>query len=308
MANIIDLQIQSTASDGKNTPRELVSMAQKTGLEVMALTDHDTVAGLEEALAAGQELGIRVIPGIEISAEEHGVHILGYGIDYRDPKLLEITARFKEERTERAKKILNNLKTNEGFIVEWEDVLREAKDAATITSPHVVYAVINRKENQEKLSRDGVKNKQDFYEKYLADSGPNEVKREHFSAQQAIELIHSLGGVAIWSHPAIHFLKNYDQLEKFLTELLAWKIDGLEVFSPSHTEDDVEFLTGLVQKYFLLRTAGSDFHASDPASKPNELGLHSAQNVGDFNTYGFSTDDIIPRLDDALARWRAQAN
>lgn len=304
--NTFDLQIQSTASDGKHTPRDLVEMAKRGGVGIISITDHDTVAGVSEALELGNELKVRVIPGIEISVEEHGAHILGYGIDHTNKQLQEFAARFKEERSTRAKNILENLKKNEGFFIEWEDVLREVGNAAAITSPHLVYAVMKRQENQEKLSRDGVRSKQDFYERYLAEGGPNEVKREHFSARQAIELIHGLGGAAVWSHPAVHFERNYDGLEKFLTELTEWKIDGVEIFSPSHTEDDMEFLEGLAQKYHLLRTAGSDFHAAEPPSEPNERGLRSAVKIGDYETFGFSTDAIVPKLDLAIAHWRAQ--
>ncbi len=305
--NTFDLQIQSTASDGKHTPRDLVVMAKRDGVGIISITDHDTVAGISEALESGNELKVRVIPGIEISVEEHGAHILGYGIDHTRKQLQEFTARFKEERSARAKKILENLKKNESFFIEWEDVLREVGSAAAITSPHLVYAVMKRQENQEKLSRDGVASKQDFYKRYLAEGGPNDVKREHFSARQAIELIHAIGGAAVWSHPAVHFERNYDGLEKFLVELVERKIDGVEIFSPSHTEDDMEFLEGLARKYHLLRTAGSDFHATEPPSEPNERGLKSAVRVGDYETFGFSTEDIVPKLDENIARWRAQA-
>lgn len=297
----IDLQVQTTASDGKHTPLEVTEMAQKNGVEIIAITDHDTVAGIEEALAAGSSLGIKVIPGIEISVEENGAHILGYGIDHKSRQLKEFTDRFKRERVTRLKKITENLKRNEGFLVEWEDVLKEAGNAVALTSPHLVYAVMRRPENQEKLARDGVKSKQDFYAKYLVPGGPNDESREHFSAKQAIDLIHDLGGIAAWSHPAVHFRGDYDALEKFLIELISWKIDGVEVFSSAHTEDDVEFLEGLTQKYRLLITGGSDFHDAGK-HEPNDQGLHSADTVGDFQTYGFSLEEAVSKLDAAMQK------
>ncbi len=300
--NTIDLQIQTAASDGKHTPRECVQMAKEQELRVIAITDHDTVAGVEEALRAGAEFEVRVIPGIEISVEEEGAHILAYGFDYQSDELGRAVKRFVEERISRAKKIMENLKRNEGFLVEWQDILKEAGSASTITSPHIVYAVMKRPENREKLARDGVNVKQKFYERYLAEGGPNNVRREHFSAKQAIELIHKLGGVAIWSHPAIHFKKDCEGLENFLKELISWGIDGLEVFSPSHNEDDVEFLEGLKAKYNLLRTAGSDFHEAGDHPSDKETGLHSARSVGDYETYGFSTEDIVFKLDEAVEK------
>lgn len=300
--NIIDLQIQTTVSDGKHTPREVVEMAKTNGVEVISVTDHDTVDGVAEALRAGRELDVRVIPGIEISVEERGAHILGFGMDYQSQVLRDFTASFKEGRIVRIKKIMENLKVNEEFLVEWEDVLKEAGEATTITSPHLVYAVMKKVENKAKLERDGVVGKQDFYRRYLAPDGPNDQKREHFSASQAVQLMHDTGGIAVWSHPAIHFPGDYEGLEDFLKDLLSWGIDGVEVFSPSHTEDDVEFLEGLAKKYSFLRTAGSDFHEAGDHPSDSQTGLHSARGVGDYPTYGFSTEGIVEKLDEVLKK------
>ena len=298
----IDLQVQTTASDGRHTPREATKMAQEHGVEVIAITDHDTVGGVEEALIAGSEYGVRVISGVEMSVEDQDSHVLGLGIDHKNEKLCAELEKFKNDRAENLKKTVENLRRNEGFVVEWEDVLRQTKDSATaITSPHVVYAVMARPENKEKLDRDQVKSKQDFYERYLKPEGPNLSRRKHISTKDAIELLHQAGGLAIWSHPILHFRGKYDDLENFLKELISWGIDGLEVFSSAHTEDDVEFLEGLSQKYHLLATAGSDFHEAGKHA-PNEHGLHSADTVGDFKIYGFSIEGIMPALEAALAK------
>lgn len=298
----IDLQVQTTASDGKHTPTEVVKMAKEYGVRVMAITDHDTVGGVEEALLAGNEYGVRVISGVEMSVEDQDSHILGLGIDHKNEKLCAELEKFKSDRAENLKKTMKNLRRNEGFVVEWEDVLRQTKDSATaITSPHVVYAVMSRPENKEKLEQDQVKSKQDFYERYLKSGGPNLARRKHISAAYAIELLHQAGGLAIWSHPALHFQEKYEDLENFLKELISWGIDGLEVFSSAHTEDNVEFLQTLAVKYNILRTAGSDFHEVGKHAS-NEQGLHSADTVGDFQTYGFSIEDIISKLDEAMRK------
>ncbi len=300
--NIIDLQVQTTASDGKHIPREVVRMAKENGVEIVAITDHDTVGGVEEAMLAGSEYGVRVISGVEMSVEEKDSHILGLGIDHKNEKLLAELEKFKSDRAENLKKTTENLRENEGFVVEWEDVLRQTKDSATaLTSPHVVYAVMSRPENKEKLDRDWVKSKQDFYERYLKPEGPNLSRRKHISAKDAVELLHQAGGLAIWSHPALHFRGKYGDLEIFLKELISWGIDGLEVFSSAHTEDDAEFLQTLAGKYNILRTAGSDFHEAGKHA-PNEQGLHSADTMGDFQTYGFSIKDIVPKLDEAVRK------
>lgn len=318
--NTFDLQIQSTASDGKHAPAEIVVMAREERIEVIAITDHDSVGGVAEAQKAGKEAGVRVIPGIEMSVEEHGAHILGYGLNSEHPKLLEELRIFHQGRIEGAKQMLENLK-RAGFVVEWEDVEKQAR--GVVARPHLARAVLARAENKEKLG--SVSNVHDFIEAYLTDDSPNYVKRGHISAKDGIALIHGAGGVAVWSHPAIHFRPvksrsapasgvaaqaehishdvgtNYEALEEFLKSLIEWGIDGLEVFNPSHTEDDAEYIQNMATRYRLLRTAGSDFHekGEHPA---NEQGLHSARILGDYETYGFDVSDVIARLDEAMQR------
>lgn len=301
--NIFDLQIQSVASDGAHTPAEIVQMARDAGVLTIALTDHDTVAGVAEALEAGRASGVRVIPGIEMSVEEHDIHILGFGIDIANAELLAALEAFRESRIEGAKKMVENLRAYEGFAVEWGDVEREAVRSATVTRPHIVSAVMKRPENKEKLAQDGVTTKQDFFKKYFSNESRNYVRRGHIAAKDAIQLIHQAGGVAVWSHPPIpDFQKDgYDELEKFLESLRSWGLDGLEVFSASHREDDVEFLYGLAEKYRLLKTGGSDFH--EKGDHPVfDGGLHSARRIGDFEAYGFPAEDILPQLFEAIEK------
>ena len=299
MVNTFDLQIQSTASDGRHTPSEIVSMAREQGLLVIALTDHDTVAGVAEALEAGRRNYLRVIPGIELSVEEHGAHLLGFGIDYTNPVLLDRLEEFRKSRMEGARQMVKNLQ-RAGFTVSWEDVERQAT-GAVVARPHIARAIIKRPENKEKLG--SAETAYDFIEKFLSDESPNYVRRSHIGASDAIALIHRAGGVAVWSHPAIHFENDYEGLERFLKELIQWGIDGIEAFNPSHTEDEVILLHGLAEKYMMLYTGGSDFH--ERGEHPTDArGLHSARTLGDFETYGFPTEDIIPRLDEAMERRR----
>ncbi|MDP3779261.1 MAG: PHP domain-containing protein [bacterium] len=294
--NTFDLQIQTTASDGTHTPADIIIMAKENNLSVIAITDHDTVGGVQEALDAAKDSGVRVISGIEMSVEEHGLHILGFGIDYTNLHLLEKLEEFKEGRIQGAKQMAENLKAA-GFVVEWSDVEKEAT-GSVFARPHLARAVLKRPENKEKLG--AVANVHDFIDMYLSNESPNYVHRSHISAKDAIALIHDAGGVAVWSHPAIHFRNDYDGLEKWLQEMITWGIKGLEVFNPSHTEDDAEFLLGLCSKYHLLRTAGSDFHEKAEHSADPVSGLHSARRLGDFETYGFVIDDIISGLDEAM--------
>ncbi len=304
MVNTFDLQIQSTASDGRHTPSEIVSMAREQGLLVIALTDHDTVAGVAEALEAGRRNYLRVIPGIELSVEEHGAHLLGFGIDYTNPVLLDRLEEFRKSRMEGARQMVKNLQ-RAGFTVSWEDVERQAT-GAVVARPHIARAIIKRPENKEKLG--SAETAYDFIEKFLSDESPNYVRRSHIGASDAIALIHRAGGVAVWSHPAIHFRDNYEELERFLKQLIEWGIDGIEVFNASHTEDDVEFLHGLAQKYMILRTGGSDFHEKGEHAADSR-GLHSARFVGDYGRHGFPTDGVTAALDSAMKKrqeWRGR--
>jgi predicted metal-dependent phosphoesterase TrpH len=298
--NRFDFQTHTTASDGRHSPAEVAAMAKEHGLDAIAITDHDTVAGLEEALKAGEKFGVRVIPGIEISAEEKGAHLLGYGIDRFNSPLRDALELSRKSRIEGAERIVENLK-NAGFIVEWEDVLREAATASVIARPHLARAVIGRVENKEKIQ--GISSPHDFIEKYLTNESPLYVHRAHISGRDAINLIHGAGGAAVWSHPILEFRRKPDGLEVFLKKLIEWGLDGMEVFNPSHTEDDAEMIEGLCRKYGMCRSAGSDFHEQGEHPADSITGLHSARFPGDYETYGFSVDDILFRLEEAMAKY-----
>ena len=301
--NKIDLQIQSTASDGAHNPREIVGMARERGVQVIALTDHDTIAGIPEALmAAGEIGGLRVIPGIELSVAEHRAHILGFGIDYRSERLLSELQLFRERRESAARKMAENLQ-QAGFVLEWEDVLVQAK-GDIVARPHLARAVLAREENIEKLG--GISTVHEFIQGYLKEENSNYVGREHMSAKDAIALLHTAKGIAVWAHPALSFPEDYDGLEDFLKLMLEWGLDGIESLNPAHTEDDVEFLQGMVAQYKLLWTAGSDFHeASKPTSEDTEKHAHGGgRAIGDYQTYGFVTDEVVAKLDEAMGKYR----
>ncbi|TSC73966.1 MAG: phosphotransferase domain-containing protein [Parcubacteria group bacterium Gr01-1014_44] len=290
--NKIDLQIQSTASDGKYAPAKLVEMAKENGLDTISITDHDTVGGVKEAADKGRELDIRVIPGIEMSVhlDKKELHILGYGIDIENLRLLDNLAHFQDDRIRRMRRIVENLQKI-GFKITFEDVLKQAK--GTMARPHVAMAAMANPENKPLLV--GINSVHDFIENYLVPGKPGYADREYVPAKEAIELIHGAGGVAVWSHPAIHF-DNFDQLEEALQKMISFNIDGLEAFSPSHTKENAEKLLELAKKYELIFTAGSDFHQETP-NRETPDGQRPAQTVGDFDTFGYNTDSVIPELE-----------
>lgn len=286
-----DFQIQTTASDGKHSSAECVRMAKQNGLHTIAITDHDTVAGVAEAMAEGEKLGVKVIPGIEISADEHHMHILGFGVDIHNPLLLASLAKSTAARRERAKEMVGRLAAD-GFSITWADVMAEAK-GDVIARPHIVEAILKHPENKQKLG--GVTTKGEFFKQFFGDNSKYYVYHPNISAKDAIHMIHDAGGIAIWSHPPIpDFLGKCQELEDFLKDLMGWGLDGLEAIGPFLTASDAECLDDLAKHYKLLCTAGSDFHeVADPGDKPWP---RSAATIGEFPTYGYSLEGIVEGL------------
>lgn len=300
MFNPLDLQIQTTASDGKHAPAECVRMAKANGVHAIAITDHDTVAGVAEAVSAGEELGVRVIPGIELSIQEHGMHLLGLGIDIQNPALASALALAAANRLAAARQMVEKFEAG-GFALEWEDVLRESGEAV-VTRPHIVAAIMKRPENKARL--EGIKTKHDFFQKYFTDTGPYYVRASQINPREAIELVHQAGGVAVWSHPPIpDFVGKCGALETFLEELIGYGLDGLELFGPFLTEDDFACLDELTRRYRLLATAGSDFHEAKPLT--GEPWPRSAATVGEYPAFGRALDSILPALERGMSARRA---
>lgn len=302
--NSVDLQIHSTASDGRLSPREVVAFSRERGLDVVSLTDHDTIAGLDEAADAAAGQGIRLIPGFEFSVRERGAHILGYGIDRQNLKLTKSLAEANSSRIEGARETVKNLQGT-GFAVEWSDVEREAAGASVIARPHIARAVLNRFENKKKLG--SIATTHEFIQAYLRDDSPLYARREQISAQSAITLIHGALGVAVWAHPAVHFRNEdsvflRDNFEQILRDLVSFGLDGIEVFTSAHGRSDAEYVRERGMRYGLFFTAGSDFHERGPHPREAKTGLHAAEFPGDYETHGFSTEDIVPRLEQAIER------
>ena len=297
--NNFDLQIQSSASDGKYTPRELVKRASVLGIGIVAITDHDTVGGVSEALSAGEDHGVEVIPAIELSANEArwGVHILGFGIDHENLELLGALAEAQLERAGRAKEMVKRLQ-QAGFQITYEDVLRYAT-GSSVGRPHIARAVLGNPENKKILGE--INDVGKFIRSFLVAGKPTYVERENMSVKEAIDLIHNSGGVAVWSHPAIN-ASDTIHLQALLQKFIAYGLDGLEAFNPAHTEDQTRVLEKLARERGLLITGGSDFHTDEtPPSRPE-----GGTELASFLTYGFDVSDIVPKLKEAIARRRKE--
>jgi len=242
----VDLHIHSTASDGTMTPSEVVRSAIELGLTAIALTDHDTTAGIAEARQAAAGTGLEVIPGVEVNSEgEWGdLHFLGYYIDPENPFLRERLKAMRDARLGRARRMLEKL-AQMGMLLDWEEV-RTLAGGESVGRPHIARALVNR---------GYVASTQEAFDRYIGNGGPAYVPRLRLTPAQVIEAIHRAGGVAVLAHPA------HSGVMDRVPEFVALGLQGLEVYYPDHTPEDVERLLALCRRYDLVATGGSDFHS-----------------------------------------------
>ena len=258
----IDLHTHTTYSDGELTPYELISKAKELGCTLLAITDHDTVAGIPEARRAAAELGVPFVAGIEISTQEkEEVHMLGLGIDENNEKLRRSCQEFAKSRARRAELICEFF-ARRNIPVEMEEI-RQIAAGEVIGRPHFA----------EYLERHGyVHSRPEAFERYLNTPAFHaEVTREKPSPEDAIELIHQAGGVAVLAHPG-QLKKNAGEVETFVAKLKAAGLDGIECLYNKHTPSQTAFFLELAEKYGLKTACGSDFHGVH--LKPDvELGM-----------------------------------
>ncbi|HEY9228518.1 MAG TPA: PHP domain-containing protein [Gemmatimonadaceae bacterium] len=254
-AAFVDLHAHSTASDGSRTPGDVVREAKRVGLSAIALTDHDTLDGIAEAVAAGAEVGVRVVPGVELSAVEGDseTHILGLHLS--DTRELEgRLVSLRDMRRTRAQRIVHRL--NElGVRIEFASVLEQASGGA-IGRPHVARAMI---------AEGWAVDFRDAFERYLGNGRPAYVGKERLAITDAIGLIHRAGGLAILAHPA--HTATRDRIAAFVQQ----GIDGVEVRHPSHSPEDVARILALVDHFSLVPSGGSDWHGATDG--PRTLGM-----------------------------------
>lgn len=251
---MIDLHTHSTASDGTMTPTELVHYAATKGITVMALTDHDTVAGLAEAKeAAKRENGLRLIPGIEISSthRRHEVHILGLFIDPGAASIEAIMQRGKVSRDNRNEEIVRRF-TDAGMPMTVEELKHGARDT-TITRAHIARF----------LTEHGyTKTNKEAFEKYIGDGKPFYIERTREPSDSAIAGILAAGGIPVLAHPLLYHLPEH-QLKEEIKELMDFGLKGLEVYYSCNVSNDEAFVYKLAKDNGLIMTGGSDFHGTN---------------------------------------------
>lgn len=248
--SICDLHTHSTASDGQYAPSELVGLARARGLEVLAVTDHDTLDGIAEAVRAGKEFGVRVLPGIELSAREyHTFHILGYGVVPDAPALTELCRRMKARRDERTELLLDFLQ-GKGVALTAAEV-EEIAGGDIIGRPHFAQAMVRR---------GYVTNNREAFDRYLdTEEYHQRIERGKPPVTECINAIRAAGGRASLAHPYQIGIENGD-LEKLVAELAGYGLEAIECYYPKHTPEQEAFYLGLARKYHLYVTGGSDFH------------------------------------------------
>ena len=265
MSGTIDLHTHTTASDGSLTPRALLLRAWRAGVGAIGITDHDHVGGVDEAKETAEELGIEVIPGVELSASVDGadVHILGYFIDHHDAGFCAHLAFLREQRLRRAERIVGKLNAL-NIPLHLESVLDRAGEGS-VGRPHIASALVD----------EGLTGSyQEAFQKYIGDGKPAYEQKYQVSPRQVFDIISNAGGLSFIAHPG----STLD--EHTILTLIHDGVEGIEVIHPSHSPEMVAFYRRLAGEHHLLVSGGSDFHGG----KRNDLDT--------LGSYGISETEL----------------
>ncbi len=252
----IDLHTHTTASDGSFTPSQLVRYAKEKGLRAIAITDHDTIEGNEEALQAGISEEIEVVPGIEISVDYSpgSMHMLGYFIDTKDPGLNERLALLQGSRSDRNPRIIEKL--NElGIAITYDEVVK-ISGGGQVGRPHIAQVLMHR---------GYTRTIQEAFDKYLGKGAPAYFDKFRLTASDAIAMIRDAGGIPVLAHPFTLKCKSTKVLEKLIRELTDQGLQGIEAYYTEHNERQTSRYLRLAEQNNLLVTGGSDFHGANMA-------------------------------------------
>jgi predicted metal-dependent phosphoesterase TrpH len=248
---MIDLHCHTTASDGLITPHDLIIRAKAEGIKVLAIADHDTVDGLDEAMLLAKDNGIHLIPAIELSVDfpAGDLHLLGYGIDRNNQDFIKNIEKLKFIREERIVRIIQELnKANINLTIE--DVNKEFQGAAP-GKPHIARALV--KKGYAADAHSAIK-------KYLNKGMPGYVHKEKIDPEAAFELIISAGGVPVLAHPKSTGCRHIGEYNLMIESFLNYGLAGIEVYASIHVDADVEIFSDIARRYNLIATGGSDFH------------------------------------------------
>ena len=263
-APTFDLQSHSVHSDGELPAPQVIANAAAAGVELLALSDHDTIDGVEEALSAGREHGLPIVPATEISAVDgqyEDLHILGYGIDWTDSRLAERLLDARGDRERRAEAMSDRLKEL-GFEIDPSHVDARRAAGKPVGRPHLAAGVIAHPANAQRLADEDCADVSTFIPAYLIQGTPGYVARSHPTVAEAIGWIHDAGGIAVWAHP-FWDVKDDDEVLALIDRFKAAGVEGVEVFYVTHTEDQIRLLADRCAELGLLATGSSDYHGPD---------------------------------------------
>jgi 3',5'-nucleoside bisphosphate phosphatase len=266
-APTFDLQSHSLHSDGALSAPAVVAAAAQAGVELLSLTDHDSVDGVAEAAAEAERARIRLVSGVEISAldvDGRDLHILGYLIDAGDERLRLRLQDYRADRARRAQRMAAALREL-GFQLDATVLEQRAAKGKSIGRPHLAQAVVSHTANAERLAGEGVSEPSAFLEAYLVEGRPAFRPREAPGVGAAIEAIHEAGGVAVWAHP----FWDVDSAQEVLAAIGRFRaagLDGVECFYATHTREQTVLLADLCAAEGLLSTGSSDFHGPEHRS------------------------------------------
>jgi 3',5'-nucleoside bisphosphate phosphatase len=254
-----DLQSHSTCSDGALPPRDVVAAARAAGVELLALTDHDTVDGVDEALEAAAAEGLRLVPATELSTidgDRDDLPVLGYGIDHCSAALGEALERFCADRLARSERMADALREC-GFELDFPD-----RGGRPVGRPHLALAAFEHPANSMRLREEGIVNFSQLLEGYLVPGAPAYHRRTTPTVAEAIETVHAAGGMAVWAHPFWDLDANPEVLGA-IDRFAALGLDGVEAFYVTHTEAQTRLVAEHCAARGLLRTGSADFHGPE---------------------------------------------
>jgi 3',5'-nucleoside bisphosphate phosphatase len=262
-----DLQSHSTHSDGALPASEVVQRAAEAGVQLLALSDHDTISGVAEAIEAGERFGVRVVAAVEISAVDDGapvgreLHILGYDIDHTGPPMTDSLVGFLADREKRTLRMRDGLR-EAGLQLDEAEIDERIAQGKPIGRPHLAAAVLGAPANAQRLADEQIDDVGSLIRGYLIEGKPAFRLRETPTVGEAIEAIHAAGGVAIWAHPFWDVSDSAEVLAS-IDRFRALGIDGVEAFYVEHDEQQTRLLAERCAELGLLSTGSADYHGPD---------------------------------------------
>jgi 3',5'-nucleoside bisphosphate phosphatase len=262
-----DLKSHSTNSDGTLSAGEVVARAADAGVQLLALSDHDTIGGVAEAVAAGQRAGVQVVPAVEISAVDDGapvgreLHILGYNIDHTGPPMTDSLVAFLADREKRTLRMRDALR-EVGFELDETEIEERIAAGKPIGRPHLAGAVLSAPANAQRLAEEGIDDVGSLIRGYLIEGKPAFRLRETPTVAEAIDAIHAAGGVAVWAHPFWDVEDPAEVLES-IDRFRALHVDGVEAFYVTHTEEQTRLLAERCAELGVLSTGSADYHGPE---------------------------------------------